>query len=170
MEGLPGHALESPAALTDSHLSTSPSQQQRRPAEERGGSAATAMGKCLWLASPGSSLEQPKAHVPGGDRDRAPSPWWRGGDLPRAVPGPPKSYHCGPAVRPPPSPSSQPFQPLSSIQCVECVVDGWFTPSPGPCSDLRTSMSTLKHSTLSVLNRYADLQMCCSKCNTLWRT
>ena len=30
---------------------------------------------------------------------------------------------------------------------------------PGPCSDLRTSMSTLQHSTLSVLNKYADLQM-----------
>ena len=29
----------------------------------------------------------------------------------------------------------------------------------GPCSDLRTSMSTLQHSTLSVLNRYAELQM-----------
>ena len=28
-----------------------------------------------------------------------------------------------------------------------------------PCSDLRTSMSTLQHSTLSVLNKYADLQM-----------
>ncbi|KAK0132227.1 Galactose-3-O-sulfotransferase 2 [Merluccius polli] len=42
MEGLPRHALE--AAFTDSHLSTSPFQRQRRPAE-RGGSAATAMGK-----------------------------------------------------------------------------------------------------------------------------
>ena len=29
----------------------------------------------------------------------------------------------------------------------------------GPCSDIRTSMSTLKHSTLSALNRCAELQM-----------
>ena len=37
-----------------------PPERQRRPAEERGGSAATATGNRLRLASPGSSLEQPR--------------------------------------------------------------------------------------------------------------
>ena len=41
----------------------------------------------------------------------------------------------------------------------------------GPCSDVRTSMSTLQHSTLSVLNRCADVQMLVLfQMQTLWRT
>ncbi|KAK0135745.1 hypothetical protein N1851_028368 [Merluccius polli] len=60
--------------------------------EERGGSAATATGNRLPLASPGSSLEQPRpaAPLPGDQEPKAPcsrrrwegdhasSPWWRG--------------------------------------------------------------------------------------------
>ena len=49
-----------------------PPERQRRPAEERGGSAATATGNRLQLASPGSRPaaplpgdQEPKAHAPG---------------------------------------------------------------------------------------------------------
>ena len=72
-----------------------PPERQRQPAEERGGSAATATGNRLQLASPGSSLEQPRPAAPlpgdqepkapcsrrrwGGGGDHASSPWWRGG-------------------------------------------------------------------------------------------
>ena len=103
-----------------------PPERQRRPAEERGGSAATTTGNRLQLASPGSSLEQPRpaAPLPGDQEPKAPcsrrrwgdhasSPWWRGVPI-RTVPGPPRSYPLGPAVRPPPpSPSSQSLQPAS---------------------------------------------------------
>ena len=77
-EGLPKAALEPPAAAEDSHLSTSSalngSDGQRRPAEERGGSTATATGNRLQLASPGSSLEQPRpaAPLPGYQEPKAP--------------------------------------------------------------------------------------------------
>ena len=109
-----------------------PPERQRRPAEERGGSAATATGNRLQLASPGSSLEQPRpaAPLPGDQEPKAPCSRRRwggggggsctgalveGGDLRRAVPGPPRSYLLvgGPAVGPPPSPTSQPLQPAS---------------------------------------------------------
>ena len=99
----------------------------RWPAEERGGSAATATGNRLQLASPGSSLEQasrPSARGPGvqgpmlqeemgGGGGIMPRHPGGGGNLRRAVPGPPRSYIRGPAVGPPPSPSSQPLQPAS---------------------------------------------------------
>ena len=51
-----------------------PPERQRRPAEERGGSAATATGNRLRLASPGSSLEQPSlaAPLPGDQEPKAP--------------------------------------------------------------------------------------------------
>ncbi|KAK0138765.1 hypothetical protein N1851_024681 [Merluccius polli] len=51
-----------------------PPERQRRPAEERGGSAATATGNRLSLASPGSSLEQPRpaAPLPGDQEPKAP--------------------------------------------------------------------------------------------------
>ena len=44
--------------------------------------------------------------------DHASLLWWRGVPI-RTVPGPPRSYLRGPAVGPPPSPSSQPLQPAS---------------------------------------------------------
>ena len=94
---------------------------ERQPAEEQGGSAATATGNRLWLASPGSRLELPRpaAPLPGDQESKAPCSRRRwgggimpcrpggGGDLRRAVPGPPRSYLHGPAVRPP----SEPIQP-----------------------------------------------------------
>ncbi|KAK0134682.1 Multiple C2 and transmembrane domain-containing protein 1 [Merluccius polli] len=100
-----------------------PPERQRRPAEERGGSAATATGNRLLLASPGSSLEQPRpaAPLPGDQEPKAPcsrrrwegdhasSPWWRG--VTTNCSRPSESYLRGPAVGPPPSPSSQPLQP-----------------------------------------------------------
>ena len=63
----------------------------------------------LWLASPGSSLEQPRSsrtsasqhgsprlHAPGGDGGIVHHRLGGGGDLPRAVPGPPNCYLRGP--------------------------------------------------------------------------
>ncbi|KAK0144383.1 hypothetical protein N1851_017252 [Merluccius polli] len=102
-----------------------PPEQQRRPAEERGGSAATATGNRLQLASPGSSLEQPRpaAPLPGDQEPKAPcsrrrwegdhasSPWLRG--VTTNCSRPSESYLRGPAVGPPPSPSSQPLQPAT---------------------------------------------------------
>ena len=73
-EGLPKPALESPAAVMDSHLSTGHSEWQRRPAEERGGSAATAMGNRLRLASPWSSLEQPRSNRTSTSQHSSPRP------------------------------------------------------------------------------------------------
>ena len=122
MEGLPKPALESPAVVTDSHLSTGPPEQQPRPIEEQGDSTATAMGNLLWLASPGSSLEQPRSSHTSASQHRsprpmlqeeivAPSPWWRGTyrGLFQALLG----ATSGPAVRPPLSPSSQRLQTAS---------------------------------------------------------
>ncbi|KAK0131568.1 Zinc finger MYM-type protein 1 [Merluccius polli] len=93
-----------------------PPERQRRPAEERGGSAATATGNRLLLASPGSSLEQPRpaAPLPGDQEPKAPcsrrrwegdhasSPWWRG--VTTNCSRPSESYLRGPAVGPPPEP------------------------------------------------------------------
>ncbi|KAK0152191.1 hypothetical protein N1851_006423 [Merluccius polli] len=117
-EGLSKAALEPPAAAEDSHPSTSsPPERQRRPAEERGGSAATATGNRLSLASPGSSLEQPRpaAPLPGDQEPKAPCSRrrWGGGIMPRRPGGggyltdcsrPSESYLRGPAVGPPPEP------------------------------------------------------------------
>ena len=96
-----------------------PPKRQRRPAEERGGSAATATGNRLQLASPGSSLEQPRpaAPLPGNQEPKAPCSRRRwGGIMPRrpggggylqTVPGPPRSYLRGPSCWA----SSEPIQP-----------------------------------------------------------
>ena len=79
-EGLPKTALEPPAMAED---------RQRRPAEERGGSAATATGNRLWLASPGSSLEQPRpvAPLPGDKESKAPCSRRRWGGIMPCRPG-----------------------------------------------------------------------------------
>ena len=103
-----------------------PPERQRQPAEERGGSTATATGNRLQLASPRSSLEQPRpaAPLPGDQEPKAPCSRrrWGGGIMPcrpggggdlQTVPGPQRSYLRGPAVGPPLSPSSQPLQPAS---------------------------------------------------------
>ena len=117
-----GRAAQSCTGATSA---PAPPERQRRPAEERGGSAATATGNRLQLASPGSSLEQPRpaAPLPGDQEPKAPCSRRRwGGFMPRrpggegylrTVPGPQRSYLRGPAVGPPPSPSSQPLQPVS---------------------------------------------------------
>ncbi|KAK0152429.1 hypothetical protein N1851_006056 [Merluccius polli] len=116
-------ALEPPAAARTATPAPAPPERQRRPAEERGGSAATATGNRLLLASPGSSLEQPRpaAPLPGDQEPKAPCSRrrWEGSCLVALVEGgdytncsrPSESYLRGPAVGPPPSPSSQPLQP-----------------------------------------------------------
>ncbi|KAK0131464.1 hypothetical protein N1851_033866 [Merluccius polli] len=120
--GVTGHgravqaALEPPAAAKTATPAPAPPERQRRPAEERGGSAATATGNRLPRASPGSSLEQPRpaAPLPGDQEPKAPCSRRRwegsclvalveGGDS-KTVPGPPRSYLRGPAVGPPPEP------------------------------------------------------------------
>ena len=104
-----------------------PPERQRRPAEERGGSAATATGNRLQLASPGSSLEQPRpaAPLPGDQEPKAPCSrrrWGGGGIMPRrpggggdlqTVPGPPRSYLRGPAVGPPRAHPASPCNQLA---------------------------------------------------------
>ena len=115
MEGLLGHALslESPAASMDSHLPAP--ALPRRPAEEWGGTAATATGNCLRLVSriqPGAAQVQPHLcqqtwpHAPVGDGHHVSSPWWRGG---------PTKDCSGPSEELPPRPtcwaSSEPIQP-----------------------------------------------------------
>ena len=96
-----------------------PPERQRRPAEERGGSAATATGSHLQLASPGSSLEQPRpaAPLPGDQEPKAPcsrrrwggdhasSPWWRG--VPTDCSRPSEKLPPRPSCRA----SSKPIQP-----------------------------------------------------------
>ena len=88
-----------------------------------GGSAPTATGTRLWLASPDPAwsspgqpplcqgTRSPRPHAPGGEGSCLVA-LVEGGYL-RTVPGPPRSYLRGPAVGPSPSPSSQPLQPAS---------------------------------------------------------
>ena len=54
---------------------------------------------------------------------------------------------------------SAPTTPVTKMPVGSGKSLNWDWSRLGPCSNIRTSMSTLKHSTLSVLNRYADLQM-----------
>ncbi|KAK0141252.1 hypothetical protein N1851_021767 [Merluccius polli] len=95
-----------------------PPERQRRPAEERGGSAATATGNRLQLASPGSSLEQPRpaAPLPGDQEPKAPCSRrrWEGSCLVALVEG--GDYELFQALRElPPRPScrasAEPIQP-----------------------------------------------------------
>ena len=115
-KGCPGHTLESPATLMDNHLPAPAfSKWQRRPAEERGGSGATATGNHLQLAAPRSGQEQPRSSHTSASQHSSPRPHapgirWGSCLVALVEGGPPRSYLRGPAVRPPPSPPSQPLQ------------------------------------------------------------
>ena len=97
-----------------------PPERQRRPAEERGGSAATATGNRLQLASPGSSLEQPRpaAPLPGDQEPKDPCSrrrWGKGSCLVALVEGGTYTDCSRPSEKLPPWPScrasSEPIQP-----------------------------------------------------------
>ena len=97
-----------------------PPERQRRPAEERGGSAATATGNRLRLASPGSSLEQPRpaAPLPGDQEPKAPCSrrrWGKGLCLVALVEGGTYTDCSRPSEELPPRPSCraspEPIQP-----------------------------------------------------------
>ncbi|KAK0150773.1 hypothetical protein N1851_008116 [Merluccius polli] len=118
-------ALEPPAAAKTATPAPAPPERQRRPAEERGGSAATATGNRLSLASPGSSLEQPRpaAPLPGDQEPKAPCSRRRwegsclvalveGGDA-KTVPGPPRATSAAQLSGLLQNPSSQPLQPAT---------------------------------------------------------
>ncbi|KAK0130870.1 hypothetical protein N1851_034452 [Merluccius polli] len=70
------------SALEERTATATPAPPER-PAEERGGSTATTTGSRLLLASPGSSLEQPRpaSPLPGDQENKAPCSRrrWEGG-------------------------------------------------------------------------------------------